>query len=122
MTASFASNASKTDNLLAGNTHLLVGRKVVIPSGQNLKRGALLGKVTANSKYPLSLSTSSDGSQTPDLVLGEDCDASLGDREALAYSRGDFNASGLTLGASHTIDSIREGLRAKGITIINAIA
>mgnify|MGYP001810157216 CR=1 FL=1 len=118
MTASFASNASKTDNLLAGNTHLLVGRKVVIPSGQNLKRGALLGKVTANSKYPLSLSTSSDGSQTPDLVLGEDCDASL----ALAYSRGDFNASGLTLGASHTIDSIREGLRAKGITIINAIA
>lgn len=122
MTASFSSNSSAVDNLLAGNPHLLIGRKVTIPAGQALKRGAVLGKITASGKYALSLSTANDGSQTPDLILAEDCDASTADKKALAYARGDFNASGLILGASHTVDSILEGLRAKGIAIFNSIA
>ena len=33
------------DKLIAGNAHLLVGRKVTIISGQNLTRGAVLGKI-----------------------------------------------------------------------------
>lgn len=110
------------DKLIAGNAHLLVGRKVTIVSGQNLTRGAVLGKITASGKYNLSLSGASDGSQTPDLILAENCDASSGDKVALAYARGDFNASALTLGTAHTVASITEGLRAKGITLIPAVA
>jgi hypothetical protein len=110
------------DALLAGNTHLLVGRKVTIISGQNLVRGAVLGKITASSKYNLSASAASDGSQVPDLVLAEDCDASAGDKSAMAYSRGDFNTVGLTLGAGHTVASITDGLRAKGIVLTAGVA
>lgn len=110
------------DKLIAGNAHLLVGRKVTIISGQNLTRGAVLGKITASGKYNLSLSGASDGSQTPDLILAENCDASSGDKVALAYARGDFNANALTLGTDHTVASITEGLRAKGITLIPAVA
>lgn len=110
------------DKLIAGNAHLLVGRKVTIISGQNLTRGAVLGKITASGKYNLSLSGASDGSQTPDLILAENCDASSGDKVALAYARGDFNAAALTLGTAHTVASITEGLRAKGITLITAVA
>lgn len=110
------------DKLIAGNAHLLVGRKVTIISGQNLARGAVLGKITASGKYNLSLSGASDGSQTPDLILAENCDASSGDKVALAYARGDFNANALTLGTAHTVASITEGLRAKGITLIPAVA
>ena len=110
------------DKLIAGNAHLLVGRKVTIISGQNLTRGAVLGKITASGKYNLSLSDASDGSQTPDLILAENCDASSGDKVALAYARGDFNANALTLGTDHTVASITEGLRAKGITLIPAVA
>ncbi len=110
------------DKLIAGNAHLLVGRKVTIVSGQTVVRGAVLGKITTGGKYALSLSAAADGSQTPDLILAEDCDASAGDKEALAYARGDFNANALTLGADHTIASITEGLRAKGITILTAQA
>ncbi|MDI3489564.1 MAG: hypothetical protein PWP11_841 [Thauera sp.] len=110
------------DKLIAGNAHLLVGRKVTIVSGQNLTRGAVLGKITASGKYNLSLSGASDGSQTPDLILAENCDASSGDKVALAYARGDFNANALTLGTAHTVASITEGLRAKGITLIPAVA
>lgn len=120
MTASFDSTAYSPDQLIAGNAHLLVGRSVTLISGQNLERGAVLGKITASGKYTLSLSASSDGSQTPDLILAEDCDASAGDASALAYARGDFNVNALTLGTGHTAASIREGLRAKGITFVNA--
>lgn len=110
------------DALLAGNTHLLVGRKVTIISGQNLVRGAVLGKITASSKYNLSASAAADGSQVPDLVLAEDCDASAGDKSAMAYSRGDFNTVGLTLGAGHTVASITDGLRVKGIVLTAGVA
>lgn len=110
------------DQLIAGNAHLLIARKVTVISGQNLARGAVLGKITASGKYTLSASASSDGSQTPDLVLAETCDASAGDKQALAYARGDFAASALTLGAGHTVASITEGLRAKGITLLPVVA
>ncbi|PRD68773.1 head decoration protein [Malikia spinosa] len=110
------------DALIAGNAHLLVGRKITIAAGQNLVRGAVLGKVTATGKYLLSLSAAADGSQTPDLILAEDCNASAADKSVLAYARGDFNSRALTLGAAHTVASITEGLRAKGITLLASIA
>lgn len=110
------------DALIAGNAHLLVARKVTIAAGQNLVRGAVLGKVTATGKYVLSLPDATDGSETPDLILAEDCDASAGDKTVLAYARGDFNSRALTLGAAHTVASIAEGLRAKGITLLASIA
>lgn len=109
------------DSLVAGNAHLLVSRKVVIKSGQNLPRGAVIGKDGA-SKYLLSLAAANDGSQVPDLILAEACDASLGDEEALAYSRGDFADIALTIGAGHNVASTTEALRAKGVTIISAVA
>lgn len=123
MTASFKTEGTYVpDALIAGNAHLLAGRKVTIISGQNLVRGTVLGKITSGGKYNKSLSAASDGSQTPDLILAEDCDASAGDQQALAYSRGDFNAGALTLGASHTVASITEGLRVKGIVILPNVA
>ena len=113
---------STEDNLIAGNAHLLVGRKITVVSGQGvLVRGTVLGKVTASGKYVKSLSASSDGSQTPDLILAKDVDATSADAQALAYARGDFAAQALTLGTAHTVASITEGLRAKGITLINII-
>ncbi len=119
--AEFTSQTYTPDALTAGNEHLLVGKKVTIGSGQNLPRGAVLGKVSASGEYKLSAASASDGSETPDLILAEDCDASGGAKEALAYSRGDFNGHALTLGAGHTLDSIKEGLRVKGIIIVNAV-
>jgi hypothetical protein len=68
--------------------------------------------------YKLSAAAAADGSQVPDAILAQDCDASGGATEALVYIRGDFNESALTLGAGHTVDSIREGLRQKGIHLV----
>ena len=95
---------------------------VTLLLGTNYKSGSVLGKITASSKYQLSASAAADGSQTPDLVLAEDVDASAADKPALAYARGDFNAGALTLGAGHTVTSITEGLRAKGIALLPAVS
>lgn len=123
MTANFQTEGTYTpDSLLAGNAHLLVARKVTVLAGQVLPRGAVLGAITASGKYVLSASAATAGSQTPDLILAEAVDATGGDAGALAYERGDFNALAVTLGAGHTVASIREGLRAKGITLLTAIA
>lgn len=118
--ATFDSTAYSPDNLVANNAHLLVTRSITLISGQNLERGAVLGKITASGKYTLSLSAAADGSETPDLILAEATDASSGDVVTIAYARGDFNENALTIGTAHTADSIREGLRAKGITLIPA--
>ena len=123
MTANFQTEGVYApDGLLAGNAHLLVARKVTVLAGQVLPRGAVLGAITASGKYVLSASGASDGSEIRDLILAEAVDATGGDTAALAYERGDFSAQAITLGAGHTVASIREGLRAKGITLLTAIA
>ena len=121
MPASFASVSYDPNDILAGNAHLLVARKVTLLSGENRTRGAVLGKITSGGKYQLSLSAATDGSEAPDVILAEDCDASAADKEALVYTRGDFVQQRLTLGAGHTAAGIAEGLRAKGIILIDGV-
>ena len=118
--ASFNSDSYSPDKLIAGNSHLLISRSVTLISGQNLTRGALLGKITTGGKYTLSLSAPNDGSQIPTAILAEDCDASGGDKTCLIFERGDFNQNAMTFGTGHTADSVREGLRSKQITLIDA--
>ncbi len=91
---------------------------ITIASGAgSLIAGTVLGKVTASGKYVKSASASSDGSQTPLVILTEDVDATSADKVSVAYETGDFVESFLILGTGHTIASIRDGLRARGIFI-----
>lgn len=102
------------DNLLAGE-YPRVERVVTIAAGADLAKGAVLGRVTANGKFKLSASTSTDGSQTPDAVLAEKANAAGGDVQAVVYFSGEFNENALVLGAGHTLDSVRIALRAKNV-------
>lgn len=122
MVASFTSQGTFTpDGLIAGEDDPMT-RQITLISGQNLVRGAVLGKITASGKYTLSLSASSDGSQTPAVILAEACDASGGDKLTPAYFGGVFNENALTLGTAHTKASIREALRDVGIKLQSSIA
>ena len=91
--------------------------QITLLSGQNLTRGAVLGKITASGKYTLSTSAAVDGSQAPDLILAVDTNAAGGDKVTVAYEVATVNEAKLTLGAGHTLASIREGLRVKGILL-----
>ena len=118
MPASFSSATFNLDGLLIGE-HPVTSRQITLLSGENRARGAVLGKITATGKYKLSDPGAVDGSQTPDSILAEDTDASAADKATIAYFTGGFDESKLVLGGAHTADSIREGLRVKGIHLIN---
>ncbi len=113
---SIAGSGSASATLLA-RTDGVTTRKVTIQASRVLPAGALLGKVTVSQKHVLSVANANDGSQVPDMVLGQAADASGGDVEALAYETATVIGSALTLGAGHTLDSVRQALRGKRITI-----
>jgi len=61
---------------------------VVLASGQNLKAGHVLGKITATGKYSSYDDNNVDGTETAAAVLLYDCDASGGDKDAVVLKRG----------------------------------
>jgi hypothetical protein len=106
-TVAVAYNGQINGTLADGSNDWVVGD--VIPIVVSYDRSAL--------KYKKSASASTDGSQYPDMVLAQDADASAADVEAIAYETATVVASALILGTGHTVASIREGLRRRGIKI-----
>jgi hypothetical protein len=109
-------------NLLAGDFPL-VTRKAVLLSGQNLKRGAVLGKITVGGKLVLSDDTIAvaNGSETPYAVLAQDTDATLGDKETIVYLTGQFNSNALIFGGDYTAENSEALLRALSIFVSGTI-
>lgn len=91
--------------------------KITLVSGQNLERGAVLGKITASGKYTLSLAAAADGSEDPAAILAIDCNASAGDKSTKAFFMGEFNKDKLTFGTGHTADTANAAFRAAAAPI-----
>lgn len=104
------------DQLVAGDFPRAT-RSATLVSGQNLPRGAVLGKLTASGKYVLSLAAATDGSEVPSAILVDACDASGGDQTIGIFETGEFLGSALTLGTGHTLASVRDALRDASIFI-----
>lgn len=105
------------DNLIAGTTQTVCDI-VTIASGASLKRGAVLGKVTATGKYKLSASGASDGSQVATAILADDTNAASADVTNVAvYIKGEFASNALSFGVGHTADTVKDTLRDMGIYI-----
>ena len=101
------SDSSSTD-IFAGLHPTMELNDIVILSGQNLKRGACLGLITAEAnpekgKYKLWNETESDGTENLTGILGCDVDASNTDCKGFIYVHGEFFKDSLT--AVHTIKS-----------------
>lgn len=102
------------DDLIAGETQLITN-SIILITGQNLTRGAVLGKISASGKYNLSLSAAGDGSEVPVSILGQDTDATAADVVTFSYIKGEFNDNAITVGTAHTVATILAGLRSLGI-------
>lgn len=74
--------------------------------------------VAKGTLYKLAAAAATDGSATPRVILQHAADATAANVEAMAYTRGDFIEDGLTLGAGHTIASIRAALKQEGIHLV----
>lgn len=112
----------KPDSLIAGDFPLRTIAVTVASGAGVLKRGAVLGEVTATKKHVLSASASTDGSQVVDCILLHDVDAASADAPAQAYVSGDFNADQLVLGTGHTVEGVAKAFRKNSIFIKAAVA
>lgn len=113
--AAYSISQSPDPNDLQTGGFPTLKRKITLAQGQNLSRGAVLGRVTADGAYKLSLAAAVDGSEVPRAILDETIDATAAAVEAIVYETGHFVAARLTFGAGHTAVSTRDGLRALGI-------
>ncbi len=97
-----ATESYTPDRLLTGDAADLVTDQGTLVSGQNLARGACLGKITASGKLTLLNSANIDGSQTFFAVLAAATDASAGDATCPVYLTGEFNSNALIFGGTDT--------------------
>lgn len=104
-----------TRDLLISGTQPIADDEVTILAGAAFVRGTVLGRITASDKYTLSASAAGNGSEVPSAILLHDIPADVADRKASVAFTGQFNPDALTLGAGHTIASIRFALRQVGI-------
>ncbi|MDV2988158.1 UNVERIFIED_CONTAM: head decoration protein [Methylobacteriaceae bacterium AG10] len=97
-------------------------RNVVVASGANqagapLKRGTVLGRITASDKYIPCVRTASDGSQVPDAILLHDVDAAAADQGAKAYFTGEYSGEVMIFDASWSIATLEAAFRQAKVAI-----
>lgn len=113
------------DNLFAGDFPL-VSHDYTVPEGTVLVRGTVVGKIgdydSPGGEVVASVAAATDGSEDPFGILAVDVDATDAAVIAPVYETGIFNERALTIGTGHTLDSIREPLRAKGIHLKDTVA
>lgn len=109
-----STNFGSVDNqsFFAGTEVVALTTTITLLTGQGiLKKGSLLGKVSASGKYKLVDAANSDGSQVASLVLAEDVDTSSADINAVAYKSGVFRYGALQVAAGDTVDAHKDELR-----------
>jgi hypothetical protein len=92
------------DNLVAGDTPAISNVSGTLFAGQNLARGAVVGRITASGKFTLCNNGAVDGSDVPVGVLAHAIDASAADKACQVYTQGCFRKSELVWDASFNTD------------------
>jgi hypothetical protein len=87
-----------------------------------LKRGTVIGIITASGKGNIADSTKTDGTQTAKYILADDIDATSADVVAQCYMSGEFNRKALTFGGTDTYDKHEDALRDVNIILRDNIA
>ncbi|MFC4403312.1 head decoration protein [Gracilibacillus xinjiangensis] len=103
------------DNLFAGDAQI-VREAVTVKSGENLKRGTVIAKVSGE---VVAVNSGAVEGTTPYGILADDVNATEASIPAVAYLTGEFNEAALSFGGEDTADSHRAKLREIGIFLKN---
>ena len=110
------------DNLMGGPEVEILTTGVLLASGQGIvKRGTVIGKITASEKGKITDKTNSDGSQLAKYVVAQETDTTNGDVMAVCYKTGLFNRDALFFGGTSTAADHEEELRDTGIFLKDEI-
>lgn len=120
-----AADSVTYDNLFVGDQHTeeVQVKSVNLQSGQGiLKRGTVVGIITASGLAIKVDSTYVDGSQTADAILTDDVDTTAGNTVTTAYVAGTFNRKALIFGGTDTAAKHETRLRELGIYLRDNIS
>ena len=109
-------NTYTPDNLIAGHFPVLTDA-VPLAASLDIKRGTVLGKITATGNYTPSLAAAEDGSQTPVTVLFEDAVTGEEGGIGIVMLTGEVLGDALTIGTGHTATSVKAALRPHSIFV-----
>lgn len=113
---------SVPDNLIAGEKVPIQVKGITILAGQGiLKRGSVIGIISASGKGKLAAKASVDGSQVAKYILADDVDTTA-DVVAQCYESGLFNRKALIFAAVNTAADHEDSLRQYGIFLDDNIA
>lgn len=90
---------------------------LLLDQNADLKRGTVLGRITASGKWTVSASAAADGSQIPRGVLAYDVPDPGADFSVAIYDQGSFVSEKLIYGTGHTAATVEAALRANSIPI-----
>ncbi|GAB6854174.1 head decoration protein [Asaia astilbis] len=111
------------DQLIAGVFQPVTGNVTLAGGNGVLKRGTVLGAITAGGKHVPASSSASDGSQNPVAILADTYDTTSGDVVgAGVYLTGEFNINAVTLGAGLTPEAATAALRPLSIFLKSAVS
>ena len=119
--------ATSFENLIVGNgTFKEVANleTVTVGATTTIARGSVMGKITADGKYIVSLSAAIDGSEVAVAIAAEDIvNATAGalDYSASLFKAGSFNSTGVTFGTGHTVATTKDSLHNVSIEITNGV-
>ena len=124
MDPSFSATAYSPDRLIAGSSDVISEDVTLtdISTSGALTRGTVLGHVTANGKFGISLDASADGSQVPAAILAKDADPTGADIVATIYRAGEFNEDSLVWGTGQTLAAHRQDLANAGIIVRDPVS
>jgi len=105
-------NTSITRDNLFGSEFPQMFEEVTVISGQDLARGAVLGKITSSGKVTIIDEGAGDGSENFYAILTEAVDASLGDVVGPAAIAGAFQEQALTVGGATVLADYKAAARA----------
>lgn len=114
------SDAYQPDQLLCGPLQT-VTKTVTITGGAVYQRGTVLGRITDSGAFTLSVSSATDGSETPVAVLADLADASSGDVLAGVYVMGEFNANRVIYDEGWSTDALTAALEKEKIFLRNPV-
>lgn len=123
-TAGFPAYRTETFDEVEDSTYEFpqIDTTITLAAGQNLKRLAVLGQVTATGQWVLSLAAANDGSEVPRALLAFDVNAAAAAAEAKAYiAGGRFVASALTIGAGHTVASVKAAFATRSLFLVENV-
>lgn len=115
------------DNLFADHIIDVLTKGVTLKAAQGVvKRGTVVGIITASNLAVAVDSTKADGSQLADCILSDDVDTGIAGATdnivAVAYRTGHFNRKALIFGGTDTADKHETYLRELGIFLKDNIA